>query len=141
MSFREKSLWASIVTTVWVWGYYFYKVYVWSRTDAVSMAAVEGALITAVVMSIIISIVAHAIITGRAALADDVPDEDERDRAIVERASYLASYILVGGVVAAVIAAVISNRLEFTLNVLLFHFVLSELVRYVLQLRYYRRGL
>lgn len=141
MSFREKSLLASIVTMVWVWGYYFYKVYTWSQDGLMTMSALGGALVTAVVMTIVVSVVAHILIAGRLAIDDEVPDGDERDRAVVERASHLSSYLLVGGVVAAVIAALITERLEFTLNVLLLHFVISELARYALQLHYYRRGI
>ena len=142
MSFQEKSIVASLLTTLVVWSYYFYELYEARLADAVTLEAVKGLLFVAVVLTVVVSIVVHSFIAGRNAVGSgNEPERDERDRLIDQRATNIASYVLVTGVISTVAVAVFSNRLVPTLNVLLFFFVLSEIVRYALQLVFYRRGI
>ena len=142
MSFQEKSIAASLITTVVVWGYYFSELYEARLADDVTLEAVKVLLFVAVVLTVIVSVVVHSFIAGRHAVGNsNEPERDERDRLIDQRATNIASYVLVTGVISTVVVAVFSNRLVPTLNVLLFFFVLSEIVRYALQLVFYRRGL
>lgn len=140
MTFQEKSITASLVTMLVVWGYYFFKLYEYRRAEVLNFESVQGLLIVVVVMTIIVSIIAHALIAGRKAL-EEGPEEDERDQLITQRATYLASYVLGAGVISTLLIAVVTASLVATINVLVLFFVLSELTRYVLQLLYYRRGI
>ncbi|MBT8136922.1 MAG: DUF2178 domain-containing protein [Gammaproteobacteria bacterium] len=144
MSFQEKSIVASFVTTALVWGYYFSRVYDFSTGVFAGLAGVGMLLLAAVALTIILEIVVQAFIVARAALANesaDAPPEDERDKAILYRASYFSAYILFFGVIATVIIALATESLVIALNTLILHFVGAELWRYLLQLYYYRRGM
>ena len=81
MSFQEKSIVASLLTTLVVWGYYFYELYEARLADDVTLEAVKGLLFVAVILTVIVSIVVHSYIAGSDAVENgDAPEQDERDR-------------------------------------------------------------
>lgn len=144
MSFQEKSIAASLFTTLVVWGFYFYEMFQARMADDLTFASVKGLLIVAMLLTIVISVVVHSVVAAGSALTgegDDLPPpHDERDRTISYKATHISSYLLGAGIVSTVLVAVFSNRLVPTVNTLLAFFVLSEILRYALQLLYYRRG-
>ncbi len=145
MSFREKSIGASLLITLVVWGFYFQRVYQHWQQGALDIANIGGLLLGAVILTIILEVVTQSVIAAHGAVGTGegtgAPRQDERDRAIVYRANYYGSYVLGAGVVMAVIAALATQNLVFTLNILIMHFIASEVFVYLLQLYFYRRGL
>lgn len=141
MSFEEKSIVASLLITLVVWGNYFYRVYQYSQEGLATMSTLGGLLTGAVVLTVIIEIVAQAVIAGYSSRSGDATGRtDERDRAIVYHASYQASYVLAAGIVMSVLVAFVTEDLVSTLNTLIVHFIAAEVWRYVTQLYLYRRG-
>jgi uncharacterized protein (DUF2252 family) len=75
-----------------------------------------------------------------AALTSKVEGRDERDRLIAWKAEHRSSWLTAAGVLGAVtcIAAGVDN--VWTANLLLLTLALSEVLGFVLQIAYYRRG-
>lgn len=149
LSFQEKSVGGSLVAVAACSLYYFAavsKMYAGGTIDP-SRAAVLG--ISLVVALVLVEIVYHSIVAG----VSDSVESDERDRRIETRASRNAYVVLsLGGFV--LVVHLLGNALvdvppryrelvaPFTVaNLLLLALVVAEIVKYVSQLVYYRRGL
>lgn len=143
LSFQEKSVWFQLITVAAFGALYFNRV---ANSDYTSMAEVAWYVGGLVVWIIIANIIFYAVITAQ----DKPEDEDERDRLISNRATALSSWILDVSVWMAIGQIIVGDVLGdasgpwhtsfMTANILLFGVVASEVVRYMLQLRFYRRG-
>ncbi|MEM8765882.1 MAG: hypothetical protein AAGE43_00440 [Pseudomonadota bacterium] len=145
-SFKEKSLLISVFALLVIYGGYF--VDVWSG-PAQTLDAMLGTMIALLVALVAVHVIFHIVIA-----LDDVEEAaDERDRAIARRASVygynvlflgtlfvlgrmliVGGWLQAGGAEAGLPVAEIANLLLATL-------VLSEVVYYLAQLVFYRRGL
>lgn len=136
-SFEEKSAWIQLVSLIVGLGGYlvFAGILVWNGVDVLS--AFVPFLIVAVVVVVAINIAGHmaVAITGR------TDEADERDQLIGCRAESRASWILGFGVINAVIALILSVDSVWVAHVLVISLFGSEVVKYVLQVVYYRRGI
>lgn len=142
MSFEEKSISVSLAITLAVWGNYFFRVFQYIESGTATLSVLGGLLIAAVLATVIIEIVAQAVIAGYSARREGKTGlRDERDRAILYRASYQASYVLAAGIIMSVLVALVTENLVSTLNTLMLHFIAAEVWRYAAQLYMYRRGL
>lgn len=143
LSFQEKSVWFQLITVAAFSALYFNRV---ANSGYTSMAEVAWYVGGLVVWIIVANIIFYAVIAGQ----DKSEDEDERDQLINNRATALSSWILDVSVWIAIGHIIIGDALGdasgpwhtsfVTANILLFGAVTSEMVRYVLQLRFYRRG-
>ena len=149
MSFREKSAWATLLTTLFIYGAYFValfgpEVYLGSpRTRTLMM------LLGAVAFQIVAMIVIHIVFATRA----DPETMDERDAAIDLRAIRNGSLVLASGVALAIMAVVTQEALvrsatsdEWQLgplmvgHLLLLCLVLAQATTSASQVFLYRRG-
>ena len=143
LSFQEKSVWFQLITVAAFGALYFNRVANSAYTSMAEVAWYVGGL---VVWIIIANIIFYAVITAQ----DKPEEEDERDRLVANRATALSSWILAVSVWIAIGQIVVGDALGeargpwhtsfVTANILLFGVVASEITRYVLQLRFYRRG-
>ncbi len=146
-SFKEKSLLISLLAILVIYGGYFVEVMRGSTER--SLEAMLGTMLALLVALIAVHVIFHAVIA-----LDDVEEaEDERDRAVARRASIwgynvlfvgiicvLGRLLIVGGWLQAEGAEAGPSSYDIA-NLLLAALVLSEVVYYLAQLVFYRRGL
>jgi hypothetical protein len=144
ISYREKSIWVSLLSTLFIFGYYFYSAFAILRTPILhmphdSMFALMGLFIGVMVWMIIVQIVLH-IILAIVNRGEAEKDEDERDKLIELKATSISYYLLVLGVWMTIFSLFVIQSPAWTATILLFTTILAELVGFAVQLFYYRRG-
>ena len=150
LSFREKSIAASLLLTLVLFAYYFSKVFkVLAADSSESVQNLPAVLIGVVVMMVVVEAVFHTVI-AIAARGND--RDDERDRLIEAKATRIAYFVLVAGCVTTIGHATLSGLFPervapsvlanpiMTANLVLFSFILAEITGFTMQLVYYRRG-
>lgn len=145
-SFREKSTLGSLIILVGISAYYFAHVF---KTVGVDSAAYDlaGLGISLLVGMVILEIVFHAVIAA-AAPAEANEASDERDRLIAAKAGRNGGVTLATGAF-LIVGHIMSNSFFgwqewitpfITANLILLAMVIAQVVEYVSQLIYYRRG-
>lgn len=144
LSYQEKSILGSLTAMVVVYGYYFAAV----LRDASWPEFNVGRLMLTVIAIIVIEIVYHIVL----AMESKPEPKDERD-VLIESKAYRNAYFLLatgaGLVIACVIVAGLTHAAAtriivtpfVTVNLVLLFMVLAELMKFLTQLFYYRRGL
>ena len=139
ITFREKSLWVTLLGLGLTFGGYFGSVYATSRHLPVSKDLLPlhaGLFIGATVALVVILVAGHIAM----ALLDRRTEPDERDRSIELRAGSYGSFVLATGVVLALCAAVLTEGNAVMAHVLLGFWVLAQGVDIVCQLVLHHRG-
>ncbi|MEP1447330.1 MAG: hypothetical protein ABJK37_14600 [Paraglaciecola sp.] len=153
MSFREKSIWISLISTLLIFGDYFLNIlFLGGVSEEIAQSAALGLFLRALVLIIIIEIVFQ----GMLAISNRKEAElgaNERDKLFEYKANSLGYIILVIGVFVTLGRVVFlelnpefftqSNTFNIpllTAHILLFSFIFSEVVRFSAQLYYYRSG-
>jgi hypothetical protein len=139
MSFREKSAWACLVTTLIVFVPYFTHVFELLAEGRLTTGHAVTFFVLAVAFMVLLNVVAQigiVIVSGR-------QPKDERDAAI-ESTSIRYAYFVLASTVGTLIfvAAPLPPLRDFVAlsQALFFCFVLAETVRYLTQVVCYRRG-
>jgi len=153
MSFKEKSTWISLFSTVLIFGYYFINLIgLTELPDAQAKTAAGDLLMRAVILSVVVEIIFQGMLAATNHQAASLGD-DERYKYYQYKANNIAYSILVTGVLVTLGRILF---LEFnpafddhdsslnipllTAHILMFSFILSEVVRFSCQLYYYRKG-
>lgn len=147
MSFQEKSIIGSLIITIFLFGGYFLDLFSTLIADSsVAFEGTPGALIGVTVSVIVVEAIYQVII---ATISKDEA-EDERDKLISAKATVYAYYILVAGCLLSVGHLLFASLLRqpdtwqlnplMTANMIVFWFILAEVVGFSLRLYYYRRG-
>ena len=153
MSFREKSAWIGLVTTLLVWGVYFTKVAGEIAGGAPDGGEILGLFVSAVVLSICIE-VTLAIALAAFTRKEDRTPADERERLFAARATNAAYHVLLIGVVTVALNSPFVAMADLGLfpgdpaadtaliaaNGILAAVVLAELVRTGGQILFHRLG-
>lgn len=103
MAFREKMLWASLVATLWIWGWYFIDFVRDLRAGHFSEEDALASFIQAVVLLVVVQIVA-AIVLASTSGRDAERPADDRERAFALSA-YRPAYIVLSACVVTVMIA------------------------------------
>ena len=102
MSFREKHLWISIVVTLGVWGFYFWRLIGGIADGALGRAglgeAMGGLFVGCLIISVIVELVLTAIATWTTRKAEREA-KDERETLAALKASHVALMALIAGVI------------------------------------------
>jgi predicted RND superfamily exporter protein len=138
MSIREKSAWISLSTLSVVFGGYFFTLWQ-SWDDSIGQGLSIGLLVAAVVALIVI-VTTLTIVSALASPKDANAPADERERMIDLKAERIASYTLSTGVVCLIGALLIGWNSFLVANLLLAAMVISELVKAIAQIAYFRTG-
>lgn len=139
-SFEEKSTWVSLAIILIVFGGYFSRVFDGLVSGTLDKAEVSTMFIGAVVTVIVLEIALHVVI---AAINSKEANQsrDERERLFSMKAGNIAGWVLGAGVlIIATRAFMLEMDSLWIANLLLFAVFVSQLVSYVLQILYYRRG-
>jgi len=144
VSYQEKSILGSLLAVAAVYGYYFVSVLRdLGRYEFVG--GVVGRLVVAVIAIVVIEIVYHIVL----ALESKPEPKDERD-ILIECKAYRNAYFLLASGAFLVIAWVIMRDAApariavtnfITVNLVLFFMVVADVMKFLTQLFYYRRGL
>lgn len=138
LSFQEKSLWVSLVSTVLIFGYYFvYSFQILLDANEANNAGIFGLFVGMLVVFIVIQIVLHIIIT----IFSRRQDSDERDRLIELKGTRIAYYALVIGIWTSFSVPLFWAHSMMSAHFILLSFIVAVVASYVAQLIYYRRGM
>lgn len=133
LTFKEKSLWGTLVSTVVIYAYYFWRALELGDGEP---GRVGGLFVGAVVALIVVQVV----VTAALALHRRPEQTDERDRRIAQAGARNAYYVLMTGVWGALGVAALALGTFWFAHAALLAVVLGEVTRCASQLVYYRRG-
>jgi hypothetical protein len=151
MSFREKSIWISLISTLLIFGDYFFNIIALGNLpEQVAKTAALELSIRAFVLIIIVEIIFQTMLAVSNRKAAKL-GADERDKLFEYKGNNFGYSVLVVGVLIT-LGRMVSLEIspEFieqfkvldipflTAHILLFSFILSEVVRFSAQLYYYR---
>lgn len=138
MSFHEKTRILSLLVTLLVWGAYFASI----ARDLAAGAMPESWWLWRLVPVIIVSTIVMTVSATALALwrpAEAEAGLDERERQISHQAGATAYTLLSFGLVIVIGGSLTGWSLFVTINALLFAFVLTECIRYAIELRNLRK--
>ena len=153
MSFKEKSIWVSLISTVCIFGYYFINVLSLGSMplEQANIAAVQ-LLFQAVITTVVVEIILQTVI-AICNPSDAQQPSDERDKLYKMRANSVGYSVLILGVILTLGHILLSSFFpEFkgqnavatfpllSANILFFSFIISEVARYSSQVFFYRKG-
>ncbi len=135
-SFEERSVWIQLFSLSLV--LVGYSLIAWQMLSAgvTALPAYVAVFAVAVVLMVIVLVVGHVAV----AIASRPGGRDERDRLIEWRAESNSGWVVGTGVLAGITGMVLSVPNVWTAHLLLLSLFLSEMLKLVLQLVYYRRG-
>ena len=136
-SFEEKSVWIQLVSLVVGLGGYLVFAGILVSNGVIVLTAFVPFLVAAIVVIVAINIAGHMVV----AIKSRSDDADERERIIGYLAESRAAWILGVGVIGAIIALILAVDDIWIAHLLLVSIVGSEVVKLVLQIVYYRRGI
>jgi len=135
-SFEEKSVWIQLGAMTIGLGAYFVIASRMLASGVREMSAFAALFMVAVAAMVLLLIFAYAV----AAMTSKVEARDERDRLIAWKAEHRSGWLTAVGVLAAVTCMVAGVESVWVANLLLLSLALSEMLGFVLQIVYYRRG-
>jgi len=161
MSFREKHLWISIVTTVAVWGYYYWRLIEAVRTGGLTdpgfAFSMGGLFVVCLIVVTVVEVALTFIATATTTRAEKAA-RDERELLASLKASHVSLMALIGIVFSLAIAAYMlgfadaavpsgpnlpmtpTNAMILFANILMGAVIVSELIRYVFNVALLRRA-
>ena len=139
ISFKEKSVWSSLIITVLIFGYYFARVFTALREPVPDTTAIIRLFIGMVLFMIVIEIVTHIVlaITFRKEANEE---HDERDKLIELKSTKISYWILISGVLITGVNMLTMTSPLVSVNILWFMFILAEVTGDITKLYYYRKG-
>ncbi|MFT4993337.1 MAG: hypothetical protein ACI965_000356 [Paraglaciecola sp.] len=153
MSFKEKSIWVSLVTTLLIFSYYFIRIFiVLDEPEALAKSASLGLLLKMTLTIIVVEVVLQSLLAAGNRKTANLKT-DERDSLFTYKANSLGYVVLIIGVmftIGQMLVLEVNPQLTnhngmlsiplLTTHILLFSFILSEVVRFTAQLYFYRSG-
>jgi uncharacterized membrane protein len=153
MSFKEKSIWISLISTVCIFGYYFLSLQGLGSLPIEEANNIAAKLIVkAVLMTILVEVILH-IVVAIFSPQDAQEAEDERDKFYQMKANSIGYTILILGVIVTLghilLGAILPEIAEahfaatfplLSAHILLFSFIISEVARFSSQVFFYRKG-
>ena len=142
MAYREKIAWLTLLTTVAAYSTYFAAVAWILAPDGAGTPALLPMLMlfgaVTIVQAVIVAVASGVIAVRAQRTGED--RSDERDRAIGRRATSLAYFVLMAGVILVGIVMPFGDARWKIANAALAAIVVAEAVRYTLVILGYRRG-
>lgn len=136
-SFEEKSVWVTLFGLLVVFGVYFFLASRMLMAGITAVVPYVPLLAVAVALLVMLLTLGHIVV----AVASRPDGRDERDRLVEWRAENNSSWVLGVGAIAAIFGLATPIGPAWIANGLLAALFVSELVKHVLQIYYYRRGM
>ncbi len=148
MSYQEKSILASLITNLLIFGFYFIKVFQMYQAGSLNSKNVftlwAYIIVVAIIVNIIVQIITHIVlhILDKGVTCEEVDPSftDERDKFIQLKATRNSYYVLMTGVALSMIAMGFGMQPLMMFNLLGFSLLVGEIIGYSSQLYFYRRG-
>lgn len=139
MTHHEKTIWVSLVSTVIIFGTYFFQAFSIMNDPERPDQTLIMYFIIAVVIAVAIQITTQIFfaLTDRKAAEAGM---DERDKCIDLKTNRISYYVLVFGIWIGVGTQALESNATLLINILMLSFVVAELVTYISKLVIYRRG-
>ena len=140
MSFKEKSIWTSLIITIIVFGYYFTRVFNLLKQTTTDSANLIVLFIGVVIVMIILEIVSH--ITLAVIYKKEVNESsDEREKLIELKGIRISYWILILGIFQAIVSLLMNKPPLMVANIILLFFVFAQIIGESIKLYYYRKGI
>jgi len=136
-SFAEKSVWIQLISLTLGLGLYVVVAGSMLRGGTDVLIAYMPVFVVAVLFIVAVNVVGHIAV----AIASRPNGPDERDRLIGWRAESNCSWILGAGVIAAIGGMIAGVGEVWVAHLLLLSLFVAEVVKDIIQLVYYRRGM
>lgn len=140
MAVQEQNAWAMLVTAVVGVGVYLTLLLVNLDGGSLTAVAYQPLMLWTIVVTIVVTIGAHIVISIRANIAGEREKPDERDRAIERLGVQVGQAFLIIGGLAALLMALAEWEWFWIANVLYFGFALSGILEGISKVTAYRRG-
>jgi Na+-transporting methylmalonyl-CoA/oxaloacetate decarboxylase gamma subunit len=142
LSFREKSIWISLISTVLFFGYYFLRAFNEIFYIKDYSPGLIFLFIIIIILIIVVQIISHIIIAVSSKTAREEAQEcdDERDRLIKAKGMTNSHHVLSAGVWITCLWMPFLKTTFIMANILMLFFVLAAVFDYATQLVYYRKG-
>ncbi len=142
LSFREKSIWISLVSTALFYGYYFLRAFNEIFYIKNYSPGLIFLFITITILIIVVQIISHIIVSvfSKTAREEARERDDERDRLIKAKGITNSHYVLSAGVWITCMWMPFLETTFIMANILMLFFVLATVFDYATQLVYYRKG-
>ncbi|NQV30908.1 MAG: hypothetical protein HQ508_08475 [Candidatus Marinimicrobia bacterium] len=139
LSYQEKSIWLSLGSTILIFAYYFFRV-----THEIGQAdmdenAILRLFISVMILIVSIEIVSQSIIAG-IFHKDASKSGDERVTLIKLKASRISYLFLVFGIWVTGLSLFLDLSALILVNIMMFFFILAEVIGCITQLIYHQRG-
>ena len=139
ISFKEKSIWTSLIITIIVFGYYFTRVFNLLNQTTADSANLIVLFIGVVIVMIILEIVSHIILA--VIYKKEVNESsDEREKLIELKGIRISYWILIFGIFQAIVSLLMNKPPLMVANIILLFFVFAQIVGESIKLYYYRKG-
>ena len=138
MSFKEKSTWIIVITTVGAHVAYVTLVLGSAAQTPLTEVPYTSTLLWTISAMVVVAIVAH--IVAAIASPEDADKEDQRDREIDRFGEYAGSWLVLIGALAALGMAMVELDHFWIANVIYLGLVLSTLLASATKIFAYRRG-
>ena len=136
-SFEEKSVWIQLIAMLLVLGGYGFVAGKMLTRGVTALPAYVAVFAVSVILMVVVIVAGHVAM----AIAGRHDHPDERDRLIGWRAESNSSWLVVTGVLGGIAAMVQTVPAVWVAHLLLLSLFLSSVLKLVLQLVYYRRGI
>jgi uncharacterized membrane protein len=149
MSYQEKNITVSLMSTILILGFYLLKMFQMYQTDSLNSTEVFSLWVTIIVVTIIVNIVAliltHIVFSVMHAIKtktdkEEPSIEDERDKLIGLKGTRVSYIVLSIGVLLSMLTMVFNKPALVMFSLLIFFSLLAEIVGDISRLFYYRRG-
>lgn len=140
MSLREKTTWLSLALFLFFFGAYYTLAFRAVLGNETSSDMLPGYFIITAGFVFVIQTLLH-LIRSIAFNREAGRGEDEREKLIELKATRMAYYVLIFGILVAILSNVsVASPLK-TINILVFFFIVAQIIGFSVQLFYYRRGI
>lgn len=137
-SFEEKSVWIQLIGTAVSLGAYFVVAATMLAAGVTTIGAFVPLFAVAVVLLVAMLVAGHVLV---AVASRRLSGPDERDRLVEWRAESGSAWLLAAGAFFAIAGLVAAVDAVWIAHLLLVSLFASTVLKYALQIRYYRRGL
>jgi len=137
ISFKEKSIWTSLIITIIVFGYYFTRVFNQTTDDSANLIVL---FVGVVIAMIILEIVSHIILA--VIYKKEVNESsDEREKLIELKGIRISYWILIFGIFQAIVSLLMNKPPLMVANIILLFFVFAQIFGESIKLYFYRKGI
>ncbi|MFV1982429.1 MAG: hypothetical protein ACC657_02725 [Thiohalomonadales bacterium] len=145
MSYQEKNILVSLISTILVFGYYLMELISLGQQDTLNSTAVVDLMVTIIIAMILVNIVTHVVfnIINKMTTEEQEPGfADELDKLIELKATRNSHYAFMIGFMLTILASLVIEISLLVLFILVFLYLISScIIGEISKLYLYRKGI